>query len=306
MQKPITRWLRGTMMVMVLVVSGCELSPTELSEDRSAIEAAILEEADFFTFDLFSAQGAEDPDTPTMGPGRTLADIVPWRWGRQMLDVQRDMDITIHDEGDGPATADVIWTGLLSDTFHIIDTTATHYSKDFTDTAVRFATFERRENATAEMHNRGWRMTAISGTTIISDPNTVTIQEVHLTSPGGLDTILTDVSTLTNRENILALAAGDTITIEVTTGDPDDVILIHYPAWANMHGNRNHIRSRLRNNGDGTFTGQWVTRGMVWLNGERMNPKRHITIDVLSHDTIFTDDQPYDSMGWSFIYRIGG
>ncbi|MFC1628838.1 hypothetical protein ACFL3H_06960 [Gemmatimonadota bacterium] len=306
MQTPITRWLTGAMMVMVVVVSGCELSPTELSEDRSAIEAAIMEEADFFTFDLFSAQGAEDPDTPTTGPGRTLADIVPRRWGRQKLDIERDMDITIHDAGDGPATADVTWTGLLSGTFHIIDTTATHYSKDFTDTAVRYATFERRENATAQAQNRGWRMTAISGTTIISDPNTVSIQQVHLTSTSGLDTIITNVSTLTDRGEIISFTALDTVTIEVTTGDPEDVILIHYPAWANMHGNRNHVRSRLRNNGDGTFTGQWVTRGQVWRNGQMMNPARHVTIEILSHDTIFTDDQPYDSAAWSFVYRVGG
>ncbi|MFC1499493.1 hypothetical protein ACFL6T_00565 [Candidatus Zixiibacteriota bacterium] len=306
MQNSITRWLTGAMVIMVLVVSGCELNPTELSNDQTAIEAAILAELEYFTADLFSAQGAEDPDTPTTGPGRTLADIVPWRWGRQMQDIQREMDITINDDGDGPATADVVWTGLLSGTFHIIDTTATHYSKEFTDTAVRYATFERRENATAQAQNRGWRMTAISGTTVLSDPNSVTIQQVHLTSTGGLDTIITDVSTLINREEIIAFAPLDTITIEVTTGDPTDVILIHYPAWANQHGSRNHVRSRLRNNGDGSFTGQWVTRGQVWRNGQRMNPARHITIDVLSRDTIFTDDQPYDSNGWSFIYRVSG
>ncbi len=306
MRKPITRWLTGAIMVAVLVATGCELSPTELSEDRAAIEAAILAEADFFTSDLFSAVGAEDPDTPVPGSGKTLADIVPWRWGRRMLDVQRDIEITIHDEGDGPATADVTWMGLLSGTFHIIDTTATHYSKDFTDTAVRFATFERRENATAQMQNRGWRMTAISGTTVISDPNTVEIVQVRLTSTDGVDTTFTDVSTLTDREDIIIFAARDTITIEVTTGDPDDVILIHYPAWATGHGQRHHVRTRLHNNGDGTFTGQWVARGMVWRNGHLMNPARHVTISVLSHGTIFTDDEPYDSMAWSFIYRVGG
>ena len=147
-------------------------------------------------------------------------------------------------------------------------------------------------------------MTAISGTTVISDPNNVTIQQVHLTSTGGLDTIITDVSTLTDREDIVSFAAMDTISIEVTTGDSTDVILIHYPSWANQHGNRNHVRARLHNNGDGTFTGRWVARGQVWRNGQKMNPARHITIDVLSHDTIFTDDQPYDSTGWSFVYRV--
>ena len=230
-----------------------------------------------------------------------------WAAGFESPGVNDEVRATVvFDDGDGPATADVTWTGLLTGVFHIIDTTATHYSKDFTDTAVRFATFERRENATAQTQNRGWRMTAISGTTIISDPNAVEIQQVRLTSTDGVDTTFSDVSTLADREDIIIFAARDTITIEVTTGDPDDVILIHYPAWATGHGQRHHVRARLHNNGDGTFTGQWVARGMVWRNGHLMNPARHVTISVLSHGTIFTDDEPYDSMAWSFIYRVGG
>ncbi len=303
MQRSITRWLSGVMLILVLAAAGCDSTPVELTTDEAAIEALILTEADFFTADLFSDQGAEDPDSQV--PGRVLADIVPWRWGRQILDVTREIDITIHEGDPGePATAEVTWTGQLTGLFHIIDTTGTAYSKDFVSDAVRFATFERRTNATAQTRHRGWRMTSISGTTVVSDPNTVEIQQVRLTSTGGVDTTFTEVSSLTDREDIIAIANQDTVTIEVTTGNSDDIVMIHYPAWAQVQGNRHHLRHRLRNNGDGTFTGQWVTRGALWRNGEFRNPPRHITIDILSHGTIFTDDEPYDSMAWGFVYIV--
>lgn len=303
MHRTITRWLSGLMLVLVLAASGCDVSPVEMTEEQAAIEAAILEEADFFTSELFSAQGAEDPDSPSLG--RALADIVPWRWGRQIEEVTREVDITIFDDDSGnPATAEVTWAARLDGTFHIIDTTATHYSKDFLDDAVRYATFEKRSEASARAHHRGWRMTSISGTTVVSDPNTVTIQQVRLTSTGGVDTTFTDVSTLVEREDIIAFSSLDTVSIEVTTGNSDDIIMIHYPAWSQQHGNRHHMRARLRNNGDGTFTGTWVTRGAVWRHGQLRNPPRHITIDILSRGTIFTDDDPYDSMAWGFVYRV--
>lgn len=303
MQRSITRWLTVVMLAVVLAAAGCENSPVELTTDQAAIEAIILDEADFFTSDLFSDVGAEDPDTQV--PGRVLADIVPWRWGRQILDVTREIDITIHEgtEGD-PPTAEVTWTGQLTGLFHIIDTTGTAYSKDLNDDAVRYATFERRTNATAQNQYRGWRMTGISGTTVVSDPNTVEIVQVRLTSTGGVDTTFTDVSTIVDREDLITIAPLDTITIEVTTGNSDDIVMIHYPAWAQVHVNRHHLRHRLHNNGDGTFTGQWVTRGYLWRNGQLRNPPRHVTIDILSHGTIFTDDEPYDSTAWGFVYLV--
>jgi len=303
MQQPITRWLSGGLLVLVLAVAGCDGTPVELSDDQSAIEALILTEVDFFTSDLFSAQGAEDPDSQV--PGRILADIVPWRWGRQILDVTREIDVTIHTDDEGnPATADVTWTGQLAGLFHIIDTTGTAYSKNLAADAVRYATFERRANATAQTQHRGWRMTGISGTTVVSDPNTVEIVQVQLTSTGGVDTTFTDVSTIVDRENIIAFANRDTVTVEVTTGNSDDIVMIHYPAWAQQQGHRRHLRHRLRNNGDGTYSGQWITRGALWRNGQFRNPPRHVTIDILSHGTVFTDDEAYDSTAWGFVYRV--
>lgn len=294
------RWLTPLAIALLMMAAGCEESPTEADEDLAAIESLILEEADLFTADLFNAQGAEDPDTPI--PGKALEDIVPWRWGRQILDVSREIDIDIDDPADGPATASVTWNATWTGVFHVIDTTAAHYSKDFTDDAVRYATFIK--SGAAGTAHRGWRLDTVSGTTIMSDPNTVQITSVTITSTDGIDTTFTDVSTLREREDLITFAPTDTVTITVTTGNPDDIVMIHYPAWATGQGTRNHVRRRLRSNQDGTFTGQWITRGMVWRNGQLRNPPRHVTIEVLSHGTIFTDDEPYDSMAWGFPYIV--
>jgi hypothetical protein len=93
MKNPIIRWLAPAALALLLVASGCEMNPTSAddNEDQAAILSLIGEEADFFDSDLFSAQGAEDPTTPA----KVLADVVPWRYGRQILGVDKDISVTI-------------------------------------------------------------------------------------------------------------------------------------------------------------------------------------------------------------------
>jgi len=284
---------------VVLLAVSCDENPTALERDISAIQDLILEEADFFTADLFSAEGAEDPDTPI--PARVVTEIVPWRWGRQIMDVVRDIEISIDDTAD-PVTAEVTWNATLTGLFHVIDTTGTAYSKDLEDNLVRYATFTK--SGDPDGPRRGWRLASISGTTVVSNPNTVTITGAHLTTSGGLDTTFTDVSTLVARDDVPVFTALDTVMITVTTGNSDDIVLIHYPAWAAGHNNRHHVRRRMSNNGNGTYTATWVARGRVWRNGQLRNPARHVTIEVLSRTTIFDDAAPYDATAWGMVYRV--
>lgn len=293
MRAPIIRRLSPALLLLLLA-AGCELSPTSMNDDEAAIQSLVTEEADFFTADLFGDDGAESPTTP-----RTLADIDPWRWGRHIDSVTRDITIQIEDPAEGPTTALVTWNATLAGTFHVVDSDTVHYQKPFVADAVRYATFERRDGMST-MH-RGWRLTSISGTEVVSDPVTVAIVQVNLASTGGLDTTFSDVSTLADRENILKFAAGDTVTVTVTTGNTDDVVLLHYPAWRMQDMGRHHLREMMTNNGDGTYTGTWVVRGSVRGLHNASGP-RHVTVDVLSNGTIYTDDQPYDSEAWSFVY----
>jgi hypothetical protein len=299
MRNPILRWLAPTLLAVVLVVSGCDESPVSVDEEQAAIQALIEENADFFTADLFSG-ATEEGTTPSLG--KALTAITPWRFGRQILSVDRTVDITIDDPGDGTATADVTWNAEITGVFHVIDDQANAWEKDFTDNAVRYATFEKLGPDTA--HRRGWRLTGISGTEVLSNPATVGIVSVHLQSVGGVDTTYTDVASLADRESLLTFAPLDTVTVTVTTGNTDDVVLLHHPAYRAGHGGRHHVRRELTNNGDGTYTGTYVTRGLVWFNGMLMAPRRHFTIDVLSDGTVYDDTEPYDSNAWSIIYWV--
>jgi hypothetical protein len=290
-------------MALVLVATGCDDSPLEVSQDESAIQQLLLAELESFTVDLFG-ETTEEGTTPL---GKVLAEITPWRFGRQILNVDRMIDIQINNPGDGPATAEVTWNAEITGAFHIIDTQATAYSKDFTSNAVRFATFVKVANT--DLPRRGWRLTGISGTEVVSNPASVQIVSVSLSSTGGVDTTFTNVSALVNRENILRFAPLDTVTVTVTTGNVDDVVLLHHPAWRTMHGGRHHVRRMLTNNGDGTHSGTYVVRGLVWhtdSTGNHMlhNPVRHFTVDVLSNGTIFDDVEPYDSVAWGTMYRV--
>jgi hypothetical protein len=302
MRIPIHRLILGLALTALLLAAGCEKKATELSQDQSAIESIIAEELDFFTADLFGDTDSDQPDDPL---ARTVADITPWRFFRQVLDVDRDITISVDEMAD-PMRADVTWTAVFDGVFHVIDTEAHTWDKDFTDTAVRYATFERLGAATTT--HRGWRLTEISGTELVSSPVNVQIQEVHVTSSGGLDVIFDNVSDLIARQDVLAVTAGDTIMVTVTTGDTTDVIMMHYPAFLQGQSNasQHHVRRRFRNNGDGTYSCGFVAHRYAWVRGqwrEQLGP-RHFTIDVLSHGTIFTDDEPYDAMSWAIIYRV--
>jgi hypothetical protein len=300
MRIPIHRWLSPLALVLVLMASGCDTEPTAINEDEAAIQAVILEEFDFFTADLFS--GTTEPGTTPFG--KVLEPIEPWRFGRLIKSVDRYIDIQITNPQGEPATAEVTWTADIRGVFVVVDTALTAYSKVFLNNAVRFATFEQRGLATDA--RRGWRLTGISGTESVSDPNTVQIVSINLTSTSGVDTTYSNVSDLVNRENVIAFTPLDTVTVTVTTSNTDDVVLLHHPAWRLTDFHRHHVRRELTNNGDGTYTGTWIIRPQFWLASVQQNHarKRHFTIDVLSNGTLYDDAEPYDNMSWSSIYAV--
>ncbi len=300
MKSTFIRWLAPAALALLLVASGCELTPTSIDteEEEAAILSLLLEEADLFDANLFTAEGTNDPGVAA----KTATEIVPLRFGRQISSIDKDITISI-DNTVEPATAEVTWNIAKTGVFLVQDTSRTIYSKDFSDNMIKFATLERRGGINTM--RRGWRIISLSGTEIVSDGATVKIVSVNLNSTNGVDTTFTDVSTLVMKDAIKAFAPQDTVTVTVTTENLDDVVLLHYPAWSSGNHQRHHRRIELTNNGDYTYTGTWVTRGMVWRHGQMRNPPRYITVDVLSNGTIYDDTLAYDSIAWGFVYRVG-
>lgn len=303
MRSPILRLLAPAALVLLFIAAGCEESPTGIESDEAAIEAIIAEEAELFGADFFSEGGAEDPDTPSLA--RTAAEIVPWRYGRQILSVDRAIDIQITDMGDEPDIADVTWTATINGVFHVVDEDTVHHEKPYTDTAVRYAQFEQR--AAVSTAYRGWRLVAVSGTEVATSdpPGTRQIESVRIhTLSGSIDTLFTDVASLAGVDTMLSIAVGDTVMLDVTTSDATDVVLLHYPAWSMRHQDRHHVRRRFMNNEDGSHNSGFVGRYRMWVQNQNRYGPQKITVDVLSHDTIHTDDGDYDSMAWSIPYRL--
>ena len=302
MRSPILRRLAPAALLLLLFAAGCEESPLSADTDEAAIESLIAEQSELFGADFFSDAGAEEPDTPSLG--RAAADITPWRYGRQITSVDRAIDIQITDMGDEPDIADVTWTATITGVFHVIDEGGTSYDKPFVDTAVRYARFEQR--AAVSTTHRGWRLVAISGTEVATSdpPGSRQIESVQIISSGGVDTTFTDVASLAGRDSMLSFAAGDTVEIVVTTSDTSDVVLLHYPAWSMRHQDRHHVRRRFMHNEDGTHSGGFVARYRMWVQNQNRYGPQKITVDVLSRDTIYTDDGDYDSMAWSIPYVL--
>jgi hypothetical protein len=274
--------------VLALLLSGCTTAPTPFATDEEALLSLIEQEADFFTADLFGDAGDEEPAPPARG----VTEINPLRFGRQITDRDRTITIEIDDQT-LPATAVVTWTVQMEGLFLVMDDQLVRHEKPLQAEAVRSALFEQRGDRSTR--HRGWRLLSISGTRIASTPATVDILSVHFASTSGVDALITDIASLTDRETILAFPPLDTVTVTITTSNTDDVVLLHHPAWQMHDAGRHHLRRLAFNNGDGTYT----VHGLRHANGPR-----HVTIDVLGRQSVHTDDGPYDSEAWSVPFSV--
>src|SRR5262249_18578043 len=83
--------------------------------------------------------------------------------------------------------------------------------------------------------------------------------------------------------SILRFAPESMVTLTVTTGRNDDVVVLQ----------RAGERFRFHSNGNNTYTGMWQI-------GMFAPGVRHFGVNALSHGTLFDDVAPYDSQAWLF------
>ncbi len=254
---------------------------TSGSEEEQGIESVVFEElAELTDPDVRTFYG--DGETPPTSPINTHA------WRRELLNLDKTIQITIEKPGGAPATADVVVTGHATGLLHLwacADSCLEHHTKDFEDTGVRSLYFQK-VRPTVRPH-RGWKLVAMSGVKIESEGTTRRINSVRLQSEG-VDETFSTVEELVRLQDLLRLPAGSEVTVSVDTGDATDHVFLHV--------RRAHLRFELRNNGDGTFTG-------VYFTGVVPGP-RHAVIDVLSDGTLMDDEDPYDNVAWGIPYII--
>lgn len=261
-------------------------SGTDEGEDEVAITESMDEEiAGYASPDVFLyGEDAEDS-----GAGRGA--IPTRRWWRELVDLVRNYEIHITRPSKNLAVAEVHVTGVATGILHIVaaeDSGRAETLKNFVNEGSRSMTFERRGSERANWR-RGWKLTALSGVLLASPGTTRHINSVHIVG-NGLDRTITNVTDLVAVKELLRLPPNSEVVVTVDTGDATDLVALHL-----RHA---HRRFLLDNNGDGTFTGKYLT-------GHGSGP-RHAVVDVLSNGTIFDDAAPYDNMAWGIAYVLRG
>jgi hypothetical protein len=286
--------LAGTVWAMatVALLSGCLQSDdgltsntTEDAEDESSLEGTVnlgipdYADPDVFFYDL----------DPLTGSGRT--DGEPIRWWREVLNVDKTIEIHITKPETGPHTASVDITKNVSGILHVVeegDVTVDRFKKNFENQMQRSLYFERRGPPVIHPR-RGWRLKAITGASIASPGTTRQIHSVRIQADG-VDETVTNVTELVRVRDLLRLPPHSEVTVTVDTADDTDQVYFHLK--------RHRMRFPMASNTDGTFTGAFVT-------GRGPGP-RHIVIDVLAHATLNDEAAPYDNVAWGIPYLIVG
>ncbi len=226
-----------------------------------------------------------------------------WRrifWGQTV----RSIDIDVHPP-DGAhlyTYANVTITDTLTGELHLIKKAGpgnwSWSDKPITDIATRSAYFERRRSIDSTY--RGWDLVKVSGLLVESLPTTREIDSLNITTTlSGYDTTITQthLTQCTLIENLFTFGEEDSITVTVYTGDPTDSVYLH--AYSRLFPFLAHVRRSFTNNGDGSFSGTWVTAELPL----GASPYRYAAIDVIKHNTLDNDDA-YDSKIWGVIYRV--
>lgn len=271
----------------LLFLPGCfdgDNSPSSTDDaEQAAIEYVVLdEEAPLADADVVYW---DDGDGAV-----ALTPIATTAWRRELLSLDRSVSIEIEQPAGEPARADVTYRWDATGILHLwacADSVRTHYEKDFEDLGVRRLLLERARRTGDR--NRGWRLIALSGVSIESPGTTRQIRSVRIQA-GAVDETVTNVTDLVRVQDVLTLPGGEEVLVTVDTGDASDQVYLHL----------RHRRARmaLASNGDGTFSGRFVSSDV--------GGPRHLVVDVLSEGTIYDDVAPYDNVAWGIPWRIEG
>lgn len=285
--------------LVFFLFSGCSKSPTspqttQLTADQLAVQNLVQTDP---AFDVTAAMDESDSVSEGgLAKSAAVLDTV-FHWWRQITDRDRHIDIMITD-----STARVTVTDTLMGLLHVVGADSVgrvQFTTPLTDVATHKALFKRRHPPDGDEH-RGWVLAAVSDVLFKSSPlDTRQIRTTQVrTSMSGVNRTLTEsgITALTPRDSILTFTIGDTVWVTVTTGDPSDSVFLHV---RDGHRDMRPHRKSLHNNGDGTFSGQFL----VPQDLEGASGRKHMVVDVIKHD-VLDNHARYDSHGWGILYRV--
>jgi hypothetical protein len=288
-------------LMVVAALSGCGMSTQSTSPlgmnsgtgGATAVDVArlnavlvanpgLVNESEFTT----SAQMPMD-----LGSGG-LSLIRPIRWWRIIDSTQRVVDWVYADpDSNGRPQAAVAtvhkhftgWFVILAGDTATADTTRRLVRKPLEDDWTRKLAFRRV--AIDSLGNPIWHVVGTSGVDVTSHDATTQILSVRVQA-GSRDTLITDPLALYRMRRIMWFPHDTPVTVTVTTGRPDDIVVLYHF----------FERRRFTNNGDNTYTATFSDGDFPGL--------RHFGVNAFSRGTLWDDTAPYDSKAWVLPFGV--
>lgn len=254
--------------------------------DAAQVAGVLANNPDLVNEDVWQTDQAS-----ALEAGAGFAAIRPLHFWRTITHVERTVDTEFGnpDPNGRPTLALVTVHQNLTGSFNILagatdptDTSRSLVRKPLDDLWTRKLVLARVPVPGDTARSR-WRLVGTSGVEIHTRNGVTHIQSVRVQS-GTLDTTITDPLELHRLRRILLLEPNTMVTLTVTTGDANDVVLFYH----------HDMRRRFVNNGNGTYT-------FTFPNGD-FPGLRHFGVDALSHGTLFDDTVAYDSNAWVFPF----
>jgi hypothetical protein len=148
----------------------------------------------------------------------------------------------------------------------------------------------RRAIVSRPVRGRPGVLEEVSGALIQTEGGAVAIERVEVDASFGITVIDDPLDLMLFPEGLLHLEAGEEVTVRAY-GPPDDAIVMLRTPKALRYFAPNALEVR-----DGYFEGTWFAPQVPGLY--------RAAVDVLSHDTVYVPDAPYDGTAWIMPYVV--
>lgn len=315
-------FLAGLIIIVLvgLVLIGCDKSPVESDTDGNSINSAALNAIITSESETLEQVGYDDGgeqlyfyDTEGLNGSENVLNTI--KFGRKGEFRPESVEFEYFGNPGEPDTMAIATiTRKFIGKFVIAEKDTTNapedyriYTKTMDHTLVRKAVFERRHFTGSPRLD--WKLDQVSMGMGYSTPTTLIIHEVKILGPAGQEFTMTSPLDywMAKDSELPVFSRLDTVKVFVKLSNsnnyppaPGTTVLLHH----GVNGRLVRARRPLNDEGvypdaaagDGIFSGSWVVQRKPGLY--------HTVIDAIDNGTIFNATAPYNSLGWDTPYRV--
>jgi hypothetical protein len=277
-----------------VLMTGCKKEDAETLDEEAIL--SLLNDSPFFaTSEHYEGEPVSDSgDTNALiGDAMLMDSITPVLWGRAVTS-HPDPTLIVEIVGD---SAHVAFEGHNAGLFQILvwnpDTGWVLLDKTLGETVWIEGIFKRL--GSTDEPDRGWELTDVTGVLGESDSvQTVGIDSARIETDNYPDTVFLDPMEYIDVNDVLTYDPGDDVTLTVYANDSTALAFVHVfiAIWPY------HIRLPLEHIGGRAFQNAWPWR-VANISGVRL-----MVLDLISHPTLWSDENVYDANGWMLPYQV--